>query len=1097
MSVTSERDSFGANVTASGAAGADPALALRVPALSAAVAIGKLGPVTTLRCAAEAAGADVLAAGTSAGCAVETVPSQLAAAQTLAAWLATGDPVASGADVVTLFSARDSGVRVALALDLTAPLRNQRNEQQEDQEQHNETWWPYVEVIGGRASEDGALVGEVNLPCVIPELCPRVLTDLAGSPYTSVFELLGSLPVGWLRERGLVSRRLVVHTPALDVEVDSFGQPLLGASLDALELVVELAQEQHRPDASWLSAPVRVVVRSLQGLADVTRDVLQSVHPVSLRAVASGGDGSLLLSRALRLARVERFIAPSSPDGRPVLVPKEQQWWFPLSSVNAWRLGESSANRAAFSVRMLLKNPLGVYLRLLDVGGNVWLLRSARRGAEGDNHDPQQQHDHDHDHGNVQLERLWFARFALEEGREVLVAPNATSVLHSALQLEGNVTGGPARLLCSGRSVADAEAALSANCAVSTLLEQLIAQSETRVLVQGELRGVAAERRPRGWRDEWPARVRANFGAVFQEGLRGGKVRPFVPAPRYDLELPSPARVSAVDEFVSVFQTVEVQGWSSAWETLLSQGVTLAIQVKLHNPFAFAFEVGPYHLDVSYDDPTGVNLWYLPGFPPQQAVPAVQDLASGALDLRLSPDVYLSTPTQSVPLLDHKVENAARLYNAAEKVGALCGNVPLGRFQLGMGKFRWSQSFGLFNVSLVGANACLAQPWCVADSEPALDFEPSSPQHWLTVGSASKDSESALTASESESARASNTTAGLGSNSTSLVGSRSARALEGVVLRLTRGDSEAELGAAWLSSKVPVRDGLDVSFRFSLRQTARSGGGDGFAFVLQRDGGPGALGARCQNAPCNAYTGIPGPSFALVVYQSTAHYVELHGLIDGVSERRVGFGSSPALQQLADGKPHAMRVLYSRNERKVFVYVDGAWVASMSVWEPADADTGPCSNGSSKPAKNACIDMDAIAAHQGSAWLGFTASTGYLYTSEQRVMDVIVNRPRVEPRNIWLLEKGRAVFKPDYRFVLDLRDSCGGPVRRADAGLVVELEHQAGSQRLAARLVPGGDEQTGLLRYSFTPTLPGTYTVWVTRPGATPGNLGQVTVLAE
>ncbi|GBG29236.1 Hypothetical Protein FCC1311_054582 [Hondaea fermentalgiana] len=875
-----------------------------------------------------------------------------------------------------------------------------------------------LEILGGRTSPGAARVLELNVPCVLPNLCPAVPKDLNGAPYTLIYDLLGSLaldarffrrlqlrapPIAFALNAGVHNRMIDFSVPAVDIKVDSSVSHLV-------------------------SVPFTMTLRDVQLLRNALQTLLDSVVPISFRVfVPQERHEQSMLPALLRDADVMLKFEAASPDGRPVPTPKAKQWWFPLASTGAWRLVYTTSTTASFEVNMLLHNPSPVTAVLPDMDCKVAYLVGGADAA-------------------TPREALFFGHGHVNAGDLILPGNESSRILSTLVaKQETSGHGDKPPASCSKASISDP--ATRHNCVISTLLEKMVGKTETHILV------AAGFRNPEG------SRIQVNFEAVFLEGETGKAIRPYVPPPRFAKDLPSGANSSAMDEFVGVFNTVNVDGWSTAWQSLVEQGIDLAVQVVLHNPFAFPIWVDAYALNLTFDDPTGEYLYYLPSnYAPQLNIPLVTDLSATGLDMVIPGNATMSLPETTVRLLERRVELACRLYNAAEKVQELCASVPGGIFKVGVGSFVWTQKLSIYNVTAVGSNACLYEPACMPALLPA---PPPASAKWSLQGTASMTSPG--------------------------------------VLLLTKGETD-EVAAAWLQEKVMVGDGFDASFDFELKDTSTFGGGDGIAFVVQRDGGPQAMGERCSNSPCNGYTGIPGPSFAVVLYRSTTEHVELHVLVNGQSKPEVGFAASPLLPSAADGKRHNLRVFYSRADRKVYIYLDGVWQLTVNVWEPEQVDQGQCSAGGAKAQKSACVDLDAIAKDSGRAWMGFTASTGIVMSSVQRVQNVAIRNILASLESSVIVEQGLVIgeAKRTVKMTVDLRDSCGAPIRRAlskTPEVLIEDPHGGRFTPIDVQADP-----QGLIHVKLVPQMQGTFHVLARYGGDTSApyrSLGSFLIASE
>ena len=193
--------------------------------------------------------------------------------------------------------------------------------------------------------------------------------------------------------------------------------------------------------------------------------------------------------------------------------------------------------------------------------------------------------------------------------------------------------------------------------------------------------------------------------------------------------------------------------------------------------------------------------------------------------------------------------------------------------------------------------------------------------------------------------------------------------ISGKVLRLTPAKPNRS-GAVWCLEKQQVGSGFETTFQFRLtRQGGLGPGADGLAFVLQNSG-PNALGGRGSAggfavADGNFHpreTGIPW-SIAIFfdTYRNTeegdpsANYVAFrtHGRPSEMRWPAERLAFTPNLPvQLKDRKVHTAHILFQPPVLSVFL------------------------DGSTAPVLEAVVDLSIVLDRQGSAWVGFTASTG-------------------------------------------------------------------------------------------------------------------------
>lgn len=194
-------------------------------------------------------------------------------------------------------------------------------------------------------------------------------------------------------------------------------------------------------------------------------------------------------------------------------------------------------------------------------------------------------------------------------------------------------------------------------------------------------------------------------------------------------------------------------------------------------------------------------------------------------------------------------------------------------------------------------------------------------------------------------------------------------ALTDGTIRLTPAQRE-KAGAAWWPYKKNVRDGFQAIFEFQI--SACGGlekGADGFAFVLQNDG-PHALGGRGSAGGFALGDGYgnpdrPGIPESLAVFFDTFKNREVNDpsgnyigiFTNGPAGRmswpppRLGFVKKLPFH-LKDGRVHSARIAYSPPLMSVFL------------------DAEP------KPVLTVPVDLTPVVDSTGSAYAGFTASTG-------------------------------------------------------------------------------------------------------------------------
>ncbi|HEY3836491.1 MAG TPA: L-type lectin-domain containing protein [Bryobacteraceae bacterium] len=191
----------------------------------------------------------------------------------------------------------------------------------------------------------------------------------------------------------------------------------------------------------------------------------------------------------------------------------------------------------------------------------------------------------------------------------------------------------------------------------------------------------------------------------------------------------------------------------------------------------------------------------------------------------------------------------------------------------------------------------------------------------------------------------------------------------GPAVRLTEAVTRS-VGGIWYAAKEPVTRGFETTFRFQLTDPGGLGNGaDGIAFVMQNSGAK-ALAGRGSSGGWGLGDGernkhSPGIARAIAVFFDTFKNDEDHDPSDNYIEicnnggpkqmkwppHRMAF--TPRLGVfLKDGRVHTAKIRYKPPVISVFL----------------DDDT--------HPVLVSAVDVSLVADAKGSAWVGFTASTG-------------------------------------------------------------------------------------------------------------------------
>lgn len=189
------------------------------------------------------------------------------------------------------------------------------------------------------------------------------------------------------------------------------------------------------------------------------------------------------------------------------------------------------------------------------------------------------------------------------------------------------------------------------------------------------------------------------------------------------------------------------------------------------------------------------------------------------------------------------------------------------------------------------------------------------------------------------------------------------------VLRLTPA-ADFKAGAAWYRLREPVAEGFDTTFTFRLthQDDGIARGADGLAFVVQNEsrgaiGGYGASGGFMRSdegAPGAFERGISRR--VAVFFDTFENRWDANGnyLAICTNDRspdirwppRCSAYSQQLPMNLKDGRPHTARITY--DPPRLAVYLDGG----------------------DEPIRTASVDIAELIGGDGTAWVGFTASTG-------------------------------------------------------------------------------------------------------------------------
>lgn len=316
----------------------------------------------------------------------------------------------------------------------------------------------------------------------------------------------------------------------------------------------------------------------------------------------------------------------------------------------------------------------------------------------------------------------------------------------------------------------------------------------------------------------------------------------------------------------------------------------------------------------------------------------------------------------------------------------------------------------------------------------------------------------------------------------SLVGDAS---ISGRILRLTPARRN-KTGAAWFQEKQAVRSGFETEFQFQLTHQDKFPGfhgTDGFAFVVQNSG-PEAIGGRGSGAGF----GAPDPTnprhqsipWMIAVFFDTlrnpqegdpsSNYVAVRAASGVGGERwptaRLAFVPRLGVS-LKDRRVHSARIVFDPPVLSVFL------------------------DDFSVPILKSVVDFSIATDHQGRAWVGFTAATGFGYqnhdilnwsfagmsvTSSMAIVssditfpmsDCLPNRNLCTPERPFVEHNGdvyHIVLPANLKWGVNIPNPSGRPVAVKNAKGVVCWDLKAPASRsCGGPLGRGGNAGTGFL----------------------------------
>ena len=193
--------------------------------------------------------------------------------------------------------------------------------------------------------------------------------------------------------------------------------------------------------------------------------------------------------------------------------------------------------------------------------------------------------------------------------------------------------------------------------------------------------------------------------------------------------------------------------------------------------------------------------------------------------------------------------------------------------------------------------------------------------------------------------------------------------ISGRALRLTPAKHDRS-GAAWLREKQPVASGFDTTFQFQLtRQGGLGHGADGFAFVVQ-NAGPEALGGRGSAggfavADSNYHDKETAIPWSVAVFFDTYKN-------DEEADPSDNYVSVCTYGKPSDSRWPAPRLAFTPN--LPIVLKDRNVHTARLVYQPPVLSIFLDDNPT--PVLETVVDLSIVVDAEGSAWVGFTASTG-------------------------------------------------------------------------------------------------------------------------
>jgi hypothetical protein len=512
-----------------------------------------------------------------------------------------------------------------------------------------------IQFVGGE--REGS---DMYIPCLIPGLCPDVLP--ASDKANATFQLLGNVSV---------------HFPLMDIDVDVTEPLWIQADCCVHEPLASLRVAPFRLSSAAPSTLIAlsVVLTDPQEIKTAIGGLIDSYENTTFRI--HGQQDQDLLSAMFSEIEVLLEVPATNPLEADDTIPSSSsssksitdQWYLPLNSVGAWSLTGTDAHQARFDVKMQLPNPAPWDLLFPDA--EISMLHANRR-----------------------------------VGLVVPMLPDGTtSSLRLVASTKNNVTAkltlmdeDPISPECAKRTD---QGAYKSMCNLADVVKNFIARYPMEVtweLVFTNMLGNS---------------VRGSMNTLFFADTHALK-----PAPRAEDAVAANAP-DATSDFSNLISGVKVDYADTAWQTMITSGVTAKISIGITNVFAFPLEISSYVVDFKYQDPTGEYIPYLPkNYAPKADIFALRGVGDSGFTLAIAPGLTGYSPKKAINVKDNLVEHGCRIYNQAAVQKQWCASVVNGFLGLAIRHpsdttpgFRFTQPLDVPDISILGDFDCTCW-WC-------------------------------------------------------------------------------------------------------------------------------------------------------------------------------------------------------------------------------------------------------------------------------------------------------------------------------------------------------------------------------------------------